>query len=76
MAITTCSTLRLVKFLDESEVHLLVACNDHLCYALTIVYDEIFLTEVDKQHPQFATIVSIDGSRRVQDGDTVFQRES
>lgn len=76
MSVAASAALRLVKFLDESEVHLFVASNDHLSYALTIVDDEIFLTEVDKQHPQFATIVSIDGSRRVQDGDTVFQRES
>ena len=50
MAITACSALRFVEHFDCGQHRLLVACDDELRDALSVVDGEGILREVDEQH--------------------------
>ena len=76
MAIAASSALRFVEHFDCGQYRLLVACDDELRDALSVVDGEGILREVDEQHHQFATVVGVDGSRRVEHRDTVLQGQS
>ena len=43
MSITTFATFRIVEDLHLFEIGSLVTCYNHLCYAFTVVDDEVLL---------------------------------
>ena len=53
-----------------------VLCDNHLCDALTIVHHKLFTGEVHQNNPDFSAVVGIDGSRRIEHGDTFLQGQS
>ena len=76
MTITACTTLSFIQLLHLDEVALFVLGKHHLCYALTIIDDEVLLREVDEQHHDFATVIGIDGTRSIEHGDAMLQSET
>ena len=63
MAISSFATIRLVKYLNGLKVSLFVPCNHHLGNALAILYNKIFLREINQHHTDLTTIVGIDRTR-------------
>jgi hypothetical protein len=57
-------------------VHLLYALNNKLGDALSARDRKRSLAEVDEQSLYFATVVAIDGTGAVKDGDAVSERET
>ena len=76
MTVSTFATFRFVESLNYDEVALFVTGDNHLGDALAVVDDKLLLREVDEQHTHLAAIVGIDGTRTVQNGDTLFQSKS
>ena len=73
MSISASTALRVIKFIDNDEIHLLMACHNHLCYALTWIDDKRFLREIDEQCHEFSTIICIYSARRIEHRDAMFQ---
>ena len=76
MSISTFTTFCLVEFLNNAELTLLVAGDDHLCDALTLGDDERLVREVYEQHSNLATIIGVNGARRVEHSYAVLECES
>ena len=63
MPISSFATNRLVEHLNRLKISLFVSGNHHLGDALTILYDEVFLREVDLYHAYLTAIIGVDGAR-------------
>ena len=76
MPIAAFAAFSLVQHLYGHELALFVPGDDHLCDALSVVHDEIFLREVYQQHAHLSAIVGIHRTRRVQHRDPFLQGQS
>ena len=76
MSVATSTTFRLVKFLNQLELSLFVAGDYHLGNPFSGIDDEVLLRQVDEHDTHLATVISINGTRSVQNGKTVLQRQT
>ena len=76
MAVAAFAALGGVEGVHQCKVHLFVACNHQLCDAFSVVDGKRFLRQIDEYYAYLATIVSINGSRGIEHGQTVFQCQS
>lgn len=76
MSISTLTTFCLVEFINNAELTLLVAGDDHLCDALTLGDDKWLVREIYKQHSKLATIIGVNGARRVKHSYAVLECKS
>ena len=76
MSVAALATLRLVEYFNLQELALLMACDDHLGNAFTVVDDKILCREVDEQYSNFATVVSVNRSWCIQHCNALFQRQT
>ena len=76
VTITTRTTLRVIKCFHHLKYALLVACNNHLGNAFTVIDDEIRVGKVHEQHHEFTAVVGIYRSRSVENRDAMLQSKS
>ena len=70
------TTLGVVENFHLCPFHLLVSGHNHLRYPLSIVDDKRFLGQIDENNTYFASVVGVDCSRCVQDGDPFLDGKS
>lgn len=68
--------LGVLKFLNRQPLHSLVTSNDHLTDAFTILDSLWLIAQVGNDDTDLATIVSIDGARRVEHSETALERQT
>lgn len=73
MSVAALAALRLVEHVNLQERSLLMAGNDHLGNALTVVDHKVFCRQVDEQHANLASVVSVNRSRCVKYRDALFK---
>lgn len=66
----------LIKLRDQLPLHDLMAGNDHLSDALTVVERKGLLGEIDHKDLQLTTIIRIDSPRAIGQGNTMLQCKS
>lgn len=76
MTVASFATLCFIEQFHLLKEALLMTRNHHLGNALTILNNEVFLRQIDEYHTYLATIISIDGTWRIEHGDTFLQRQS
>lgn len=76
MSVASLATFCLIKLLNFHEISLFMPCNDHLGYALAIAHHKVLLRQIDQHDTYLTAIVGIDGSWRVQHGNSMFQGQS
>lgn len=76
MTIPAFPAFGLIKLLDHNEFALFVPCDHHLGDALTIVDYKVFLRQVYQADPEFAAIVGVNGTRRIENGYPMPQRQA
>ena len=53
------ATLCFIQCLYGKKITLLILGNDHLCYALAILNDKVFLTKINQNNTDFTAIIGI-----------------
>ena len=66
----------LTQYFYLYEFGLFVLCYHHLAYAFSGLDGLWFVAEIDEYHTYFSTIVSIDGTRGVEYGQSSFECQS
>ena len=64
------------KCIDKFQRHFRKFCNHHLRDPVAAPDREGFLPVIEDDHPDFAAIAGVDGSRRIGQSDVVLQRQS
>lgn len=70
------SPFGIVEDFDRFPFYLLAGGNDHLTDPFAIVDDKGFVRQIDEDNSDFPPIVGIDGTRRIQQGDSMFDGQS
>ena len=76
MSISAFATFSFIKTFHLNEFPLFVLGNNHLCNTLPLIYNEIFLREIDEQYHDFTTIVCIDCSRSIEHSNAMLQSKT
>ena len=66
------ASLSLIKRLDDCKGCCLMSCYDHLCDAVSVIDDKRNIGMVDQNHLHLTSVIGIDSTRSVQDGDADF----
>ena len=76
MTVSAGSAFGFIEFINLDEIALFVLSQHHLGYTFTIVDYEILCREINEQNHDFAAIIGIDGSRRIQYGNAMLQSQT
>ena len=76
MAVSAGSTFGFIELINLDEIALFVLGQHHLGYTFAIIDYEILCREIDEQNHDFAAIIGIDGSRRIQYGNAMLQSQT
>lgn len=76
VAKSTFATLSIVELLYFNKLARFVLCYNHLCYALAVVYNKLFLRKIYENYANLTTIVSVNSSGSIQYGYAMFQCKS
>ena len=71
MSETTGSAIGFFQHFNRFPSNMFMPGNNHLANTLTVLNHKLFVRQVDQDNPNFATIVGIDCSRRIQNGNSL-----
>src|ERR1700722_968664 len=67
---------RFIQFCYRMPVNFFYPAYNHLCNSVAWLYQLFRIGKVDENNFQFSAIIRIHGSRRIQTGDPMLQRQS
>ena len=70
------ASFRFVEYFFGLPCHVRMGGNNHLANPLAVVYCERFVRQVHQNNADLAAIIGIDRTRRVQQRNPVFERQS
>ena len=76
MAKTTMAPLGATQFLYQYQVRFFYPADDHLCNTVSVMNKLGLTAQVDQYNFYFPPVITVDGARRIETGNTLFNGQS